>query len=198
MADSTSHQGIETQLAHHGIPVDALPRFFQLATLDRSRSDWRTTLDDQICMCIQLLGSVREPDLIKGRDQPTINCRTRELSNAGTIRVVRYAPAMRGAAPAALLVLLGCVGVTLTRRGLRWIPGSNDRAADGSLDAHPVRRRGESHAPSQARSPRFTIYRCIQYYLYSYKQHILFVCVLNYNNETSFIVSIVAAYVPHA
>lgn len=98
MADSTSLFTLETQLAQHGIPADALPIFFQLATLDRNRPDWRTTLDDQICACIQLLGGVREPDLIKimGVDQPTINRRTRDLSNTGTIRVARYVSGTAG------------------------------------------------------------------------------------------------------
>lgn len=98
MTHSTLLDTLEIQLTQHGIPVDVLPTFFQLATLDRSCSDWRTTLDDQICACIQLLGGVREPDLIKitGVDQPTINRRTRELSNAGTIRVARYGSGTAG------------------------------------------------------------------------------------------------------
>lgn len=98
MADSTPHQSIAAKLTQHGLPVDTLPTFFQLATLDRSRPDWRLTLDDQICTCIQLLGGVREPDLIKitGVDQPTINRRTRELSNAGAIRVARYGSGTAG------------------------------------------------------------------------------------------------------
>jgi hypothetical protein len=92
MTNSTSLYSLEIQLTQHHISIDVLLNFFQLATLDRSHPDWRTTLDNQICTCIQLLGSVREPDLIKitGVDQPTINRRTRELSNAGTIRVARY------------------------------------------------------------------------------------------------------------
>ncbi len=98
MTDTTSLQNLEAHLAEHHIPVDVLRTFFQLATLDRSRPDWRTTLDDQICACIQLLGGVREPDLIKitGVDQSTINRRVRALHAAGTIRTITYTTGTAG------------------------------------------------------------------------------------------------------
>lgn len=93
MTDSTILHTLKIQLSQHHIPSDVLPTFFALTTLDRSHSDWRAILDGQLCACIQLLGAVREPDLIKitGVDQSTINRRVRALHTAGAIRVTTYA-----------------------------------------------------------------------------------------------------------
>jgi hypothetical protein len=93
MTDNTTLHTLETQLTQHYISIDVLLGFFALSTLDRSRPDWRTMLDEQLCACIQLLGGVREPDLLKitGVDQSTINRRVRALHAAGTIRVTSYA-----------------------------------------------------------------------------------------------------------